>query len=161
MTTRIIPVAAGFAAAVALLTSACTGAPPPAGQPSAKPATLAVDLTEFSVSTATTSVEPGSYTIVATNRGRDVHALTISGPGLADSRIADLRPGQTGSVPVALRPGKYLLYCPLDGHRDRGMNLVLSAGPTGGPSLPESPPPTSPGRPSSADPVAEPHGGGH
>jgi plastocyanin len=61
----------------------------------------------------------------ALNRGRRVHALAVTGPGVA-ARTANLRPGRSAILRVKLRRGRYRIYCPI--HRARGMTGVITIG---------------------------------
>jgi plastocyanin len=123
--------------------SGSSGAPTGANAPapatsSASGATVTATETEFKIALSQTSLKPGSYTFQARNAGTFPHALTVDGPGVADRATPKLSPGQTGSVTVALQPGTYTVYCPVDGHRAKGMltHVTVAAGtaPTSSPA---------------------------
>ena len=38
-----------------------------------------------------------------------------------DELEGDVSPGQTGNLTVDLKPGKYEFYCPIDNHKQMGM----------------------------------------
>lgn len=98
-----------------------------------------VTLTEFQIQMPPRNLAPGSYTFTATNRGNTVHALAIEGPGVAGERTPGvLQPGQSGTVTVTLSNGTYDFYCPVDGHKDAGMDLKVTVG--GGAPMPSAPP---------------------
>jgi uncharacterized cupredoxin-like copper-binding protein len=98
--------------------------------------------TEFKIALSQTSLQPGSYTFQARNAGKFPHALTVDGPGVQDQSTPKLSPGQAGSVTVALQPGTYTVYCPVDGHRAKGMLTHLTVAPAAGASTSQA---TSPG----------------
>jgi uncharacterized cupredoxin-like copper-binding protein len=64
---------------------------------------------------------PGTYTFEATNDGQTEHALEIEGNGV-EEETETLAPGAKGTVTVELEMGEYEMYCPIDSHRDRGMD---------------------------------------
>jgi hypothetical protein len=82
-------------------------------------------LTEYHIALSSTTLTPGTYTFVATNSGQVVHALEITGPGLHNATTADLQPGQSADLTVALKAGTYDVFCPVPGHKALGMNLDL------------------------------------
>ena len=40
--------------------------------------------------------------------------------------LGDLKPGKSGDMTLALKPGKYLLFCNIPGHYEAGMHEVLT-----------------------------------
>jgi len=63
----------------------------------------------------------GYYGIKAINDGNLAHALAIEGHGL-HKRTEEIQPGQSATMLVLfLKAGRYELYCPIDGHADKGM----------------------------------------
>ena len=62
----------------------------------------------------------GTYTFEATNDGGTDHALEIEGNGI-EEETDTIGPGESASVTVDLEAGTYEMYCPIDGHRDQGM----------------------------------------
>ena len=78
------------------------------------------------------NTEPGSYTFHVVNDGSVVHALEVEGP-LGEVETADLAPGESADLDVDLsEPGDYEMYCPVDGHKDEGMEGTISVGGGGG-----------------------------
>ena len=56
-----------------------------------------------------------------TNDGQTTHALEVEGPG-EEVETDALAPGESADLTVDLtQPGTYEMYCPIDGHRDQGM----------------------------------------
>ena len=99
-------------------TSAATG-----GAPSGT--VINVDERDFTIEISTMELTAGTYTFVATNSGQTTHALEIEGQGL-EEETADLAPGDSAELTVTLEPGEYELYCPVDGHKDMGMELDIT-----------------------------------
>lgn len=91
---------------------------------SAKAAAGVVKLseTEFEITPADPSVaRAGTVTFIASNDGQAVHALEVEGPG-GEARTGTIAPGRSARLRVELtKPGTYELYCPIDGHKQRGM----------------------------------------
>lgn len=101
------------------------------GGPAAQ--TIEIAETEFMLDPATVTVrEPGTYTFHVVNDGGVVHAFEIEGPGI-EEETADIDPGGSADLTIEIaEPGEYELYCPVDGHRERGMESTLSLGGGGG-----------------------------
>ncbi len=101
-----------------------SSAPEPSG--SQGPASrVTATLTEFRIALSQTTFTPGTYTFVAVNSGRDVHSLEIDGPGVDNQKTANLQPGQTANLTVTFQSGSYDVFCPVDSHKELGMNLEL------------------------------------
>jgi plastocyanin len=87
----------------------------------------AVNMTavEFAFQPATLNVSSGTVTFNLRNDGRFPHNLAIDG---RDGSIFanDLTSGESESATITLAPGTYTFYCPVDGHRDRGMVGTLT-----------------------------------
>ena len=93
---------------------------------------IEVSLSEFALTPASFSLEPGSYTFHVVNDGSVVHALEVEGP-LGELETADLAPGESADLDVDLsEPGDYEMYCPVDGHKDEGMEGTITVGGGGG-----------------------------
>lgn len=123
------------AAAAALMLGACGGEdrpeergqtqatrPDPAkprGTPGGRP--LRVRLREWRLDPATLRAPRGTVRIRAINRGRVVHALEVEGPS-GEVETRELQPDERQTITVKLdRPGRYVMYCPVGNHRERGM----------------------------------------
>ena len=91
-----------------------------------------VALSEFALEPASFSLEPGSYTFHVVNDGSAVHALEVEGPS-GEVETEDLQPGDSADLEVDLsQPGEYEVYCPVDGHREQGMEGTITVGGGGG-----------------------------
>ncbi|MGH3332033.1 MAG: hypothetical protein ACRDPJ_12100 [Nocardioidaceae bacterium] len=127
-------------AAVGLLLAACGGnssssdsAPSKSDTSSAAGAagggkTVNVDETDYKISLSTSTFTPGTYTFKIADNGQTTHALEIDGPGVSDKASDTVSPGSTTSLTVTLRKGSYELYCPVDGHKDLGMDTTITVG---------------------------------
>lgn len=91
---------------------------------------VTVRLTEFALDPADADAgEAGLIEIAVVNAGDAPHSLAVvtpAGPVELDGRI---EPGGRQTLAVDLdTPGAYDWYCPLDGHRERGMDGSISVG---------------------------------
>ncbi|MGI8492781.1 MAG: cupredoxin domain-containing protein [Acidimicrobiales bacterium] len=126
--------AAAFMAAAAVLAASCgsnhtntASSNPSSASGSATPIT--VTLTEFHIALSRPASTPGTYSLTVVNSGRTVHSLEVDGPGVSDRKLAsELQPGQRASLTVTLQAGSYELYCPVDGHKQLGMDTSLTVG---------------------------------
>lgn len=104
-----------------------------------------VTLSEWSLMPAILSLPPGSFKFVVTNSGKLEHAFEIESQ--ADHKeLGDLEhiaPGQTKALTVTLTAGTYELYCPIPGHKEKGLMGTLIVGP-GAAQIP-NPNPVTPG----------------
>jgi len=90
------------------------------------PARVQVVAQEFSYSLSRTKVRAGRVIVELVNRGQDTHDLDlrrIGGTGII--RFPSVQPGQFVDRELRLRPGRYLLWCAIADHRERGMRAVL------------------------------------
>jgi plastocyanin len=89
--------------------------------------TVSVGMAEFQFTPSTLNVSSGNVTFTLRNEGQFPHTVHIDGVG----DVADPVPGgQTVTASVNLAPGTYQFWCPVDGHRDRGMEgtLIVAGG---------------------------------
>jgi len=75
----------------------------------------------------TLTARAGTVTITLSNGARDEypHGIAIEGNGV-DKDGAIVRPGNTTSVTVKLKPGRYTFYCPVHEHEKYGMKGTLT-----------------------------------
>jgi uncharacterized cupredoxin-like copper-binding protein len=67
-----------------------------------------------------------------TNNGKIAHALEIEENGV-EQKIGAIQPATGATLRVTLtKDGSYELYCPIDGHKERGVQGTISVG--GGPA---------------------------
>ncbi len=81
-----------------------------------------VKLTEFHIDMPI-SVSAGATTFKVTNKGKETHGFEIEGNGIEKEIEPKLAKGSSGSLQVDLKPGTYKVYCPVDGHKMKGMRL--------------------------------------
>ena len=83
--------------------------------------TIRVKEVEFALKPAEITLEkPGTYLFKAVNSGGTVHALEVEGQGI-EEETEEIQPGQSAELKVKLEAGTYELYCPVDAHKEEGM----------------------------------------
>ena len=83
--------------------------------------TIRVKEVEFALKPAEITLEkPGTYLFKAVNSGGTVHALEVEGQGI-EEETKEIQPGQGAELKLKLEDGTYELYCPVDGHKEEGM----------------------------------------
>jgi uncharacterized cupredoxin-like copper-binding protein len=95
---------------------------------------LAVTETEFAIAPAAPKVaKTGSVTFTVSNKGKFPHALVVEGNGIAEQKTDTIAPGQSATLTVDLsKAGTYEWYCPIDNHRQMGMDGKVTVGSGGG-----------------------------
>ena len=88
--------------------------------------TVTLGESEFKITPKDATAKAGKVTIDVKNDGAIVHNLNVEGNGIAEKKTADLQPGSSGKVTVDLKPGKYEMYCSIDGHRASGMEGTIT-----------------------------------
>ena len=68
----------------------------------------------------------GVTTFSVTNMGKETHGFEIEGNGIEKALKPRLKKGGSGSLQVDLKSGSYKVYCPVFGHKMRGMSLDLT-----------------------------------
>jgi uncharacterized cupredoxin-like copper-binding protein len=87
-------------------------------------AVVEVKLTEFIIEMPTTA-PPGQMTFSVTNAGTMEHNFEVEGKGIEKKFDTNLKPGETRNLQVDLPVGTYTIYCTVDDHKERGMQLEL------------------------------------
>jgi uncharacterized cupredoxin-like copper-binding protein len=129
-------------APAALALAACGGnsSKPAASSTSTTPApaagqTISLSEKEFSITPKAIKVtKAGTYSFHVKNDGTIAHALEIEGNGV-EQKTGHISPGSSATLTVTLpKDGSYEVYCPIDGHRQNGMeaSLTVGAGAAGG-----------------------------
>ena len=88
---------------------------------------VTMSMVEFAFQPSDISVSGTTVTINARNDGQFPHNIAIDG---RDGSLfpTDLTAGQSASATITLPPGTYTFYCPVPGHRERGMVGTLIVG---------------------------------
>lgn len=121
-----------LAASTALALSACSSSSEGETGSAASPgggSEISVSATEFSFDPGTIQIDqPGTYTFTLSNDGSTDHALEIEGQGV-EEETETISSGSSGQVTVTFsKTGTYEFYCPVDGHREQGMEGDLTVG---------------------------------
>lgn len=122
-------------AALSLVAAASGGSSQAAGSAEAaaaakgSPSRLLVTASEFSYVLSRAKLPPGPALIELYNGGEDPHNLRIKRQGRKRVwRTPRLEPAEVGEVELRLRRGRrYVLWCSLPAHRERGMEAKLRA----------------------------------
>lgn len=116
-----------------LLLSACGGSSTTSGGGGQVLRTLQISEREYSLTPGNFTVsKPGTYEFKVTNDGRTTHAFEIEGNGV-EEKTGHIDPGASATLRVELsKNGSYEIYCPIDGHRQQGMEGTLTVGAGGG-----------------------------
>jgi uncharacterized cupredoxin-like copper-binding protein len=79
--------------------------------------------TDYKFDPSDTTVKSGEVSFNMKNDGQVTHSLEIEDvtPGHDQELEGDVSPGQSGTLKVNLAPGKYEFYCPIDDHKEMGM----------------------------------------
>lgn len=85
---------------------------------------VTVRLTEYKIDMPT-SLTAGPTIFNVTNAGAMEHNFEIEGQGIENKLPTNLKPGETNTLRVDLKPGAYKIYCPVGDHEDRGMTMQL------------------------------------
>jgi len=139
--TRSRPLAAAFALC-ALLAAGCGSS---ARNPTTSGTAIGVTERDFHIATTLGQVAPGDVTLQIHNAGPDEHELivapvhrrglplrsdgfTINEEAIQNSEPGSInpqQPGHTTSLRLHLAPGRYLLFCNMEGHYMGGMHTEL------------------------------------
>ena len=98
---------------------------PTATTPAAGRSSVAIAATEFKFSPANLDMKAGRVTFRLRNDGGAPHALEVEGNGVEQSSSV-IQGGQSTTLSMNLRPGRYEIYCPVGNHKDMGMTGTLT-----------------------------------
>jgi hypothetical protein len=95
------------------------------------PTAVGVGEREWRISLYRGKVPTGRVKLNVRNFGEDGHDLAVrTSSGRVLGWIPELRPGRSGTLTVRLRdPGRYRVFCSLEGHEAKGMHAVLRVKP--------------------------------
>ena len=90
---------------------------------------LHVTETEFKIAPDNPTIaETGTVTFTVANKGKFPHALEVEGVS-GEPKTSTLQPGQTATLQVNFtKKGSFTWYCPVDGHRQKGMEGKITVG---------------------------------
>jgi plastocyanin len=75
---------------------------------------------------ASLKAKAGTVTLDFTNKSSIPHAIAVEGNGVdKDGKVIT---GGSNTLSLQLKPGTYTFYCPVDGHRQAGMQGKLVVG---------------------------------
>jgi len=87
--------------------------------------TVDVTLTEYQIDMPT-ALEAGWTSLRIRNVGKKDHSFKIKGHDLEKKLESELKPGQSATLQVDLKPGTYRVSCPKNDHDDdKNMKLEL------------------------------------
>ena len=88
---------------------------------------VSVAAKEFSLTLSRPLVGKGSVRVELRNNGEDPHNLVVSPDGTHTplASFSPLDPGTYERRSVTLDPGRYQLWCSLEGHEAKGMSVTL------------------------------------
>jgi hypothetical protein len=90
------------------------------------PARVQVVAQEFRYALSRRTILAGEAVIELVNGGQDAHDLRMRRVGgTRVYRWPTVQPGQHADREYRLLPGRYVLWCAIDHHRERGMHAVL------------------------------------
>jgi uncharacterized cupredoxin-like copper-binding protein len=116
---------------VCLALAGCGGGGESSSSKSSGPAekTVPISETEFALDPKSVDVaKAGTVTFQIKNDGQITHAFEVEGNGV-EEETDSIEPGKSATLTVDLgKSGKYEMYCPIDGHRDKGMEGDISVG---------------------------------
>jgi len=72
------------------------------------------------------TAKAGAVTINFDNPSGTPHAVNVEGNGIQEKGTATITNGKASVTLENLKPGKYEFYCPVDGHRQAGMEGTLT-----------------------------------
>jgi hypothetical protein len=84
-----------------------------------------VELNEYSIRMPS-SLAPGPQAFTIANGGKELHSFEIEGNGVRARLPSDLPRGDSAKLELDLKPGTYTVYCPIDGHRAKGMETTIT-----------------------------------
>jgi uncharacterized cupredoxin-like copper-binding protein len=89
--------------------------------------TVDLSATDFKFDPSGPTVKSGQVTFNEKNDGQVTHSLEIEDVNGQDKELeGDVSPGSNGTLTVNLAPGKYTFYCPIDNHRQMGMEGTIT-----------------------------------
>ena len=108
----------------ATATATATSAPASSGG-GGQTVKLSADPSALKFDKTTLTAKAGKVTLSMANPAGIPHAIAVEGNGVdKDGKTA--QKGGTSTVTATLKPGKYVYYCPVPGHKAAGMKGTLT-----------------------------------
>lgn len=89
-------------------------------------ATITESGTDFKFSQPNPTAKSGKITVRFSNDGQAPHAIEIEKTPKGDVESKTIQPGESTTLSVDLKPGKYEFYCPVANHKELGMTGELT-----------------------------------
>jgi uncharacterized cupredoxin-like copper-binding protein len=83
-----------------------------------------VELSEYQIRMPQ-SLAAGKHSFSVVNSGKETHNFEIEGNGIEAKLPSDVSRGDSATLDVDLKPGTYTVYCPVKGHKEKGMTTTL------------------------------------
>jgi Copper binding proteins, plastocyanin/azurin family len=93
--------------------------------PGAARAQPRLELNEYEIRMPST-LAAGHYSFTVVNSGKENHSLVVEGNGLHTALPQQLTRGDSAQLDLDLKAGTYTFYCPVDGHRGKGMSRTVT-----------------------------------
>jgi plastocyanin len=93
--------------------------------------TIQISEKEYSLNPSTISLpKAGTYEFEVSNDGQTTHSLNIEASGGGDEvEAGNIEPGEHKTIKFTFSAGEaYEMYCPIDGHRQQGMEGEIRVG---------------------------------
>jgi hypothetical protein len=91
--------------------------------PKPEPAAVTARLAEWSVKLDAEAVPAGSVTFHVRNEGTIPHGFEVEGNGI-EKEVESIAAGESATLAVTLKPGKYEVYCPVGGDSHKRLGMV-------------------------------------
>ena len=88
-------------------------------------ATISLDASNFKYTPSTLDASAGINTIKMTSQG-GLHTLVFDNGKVPGFQLEVAGSGDTQSKKIDLKPGKYVFYCDIPGHRQQGMEGTIT-----------------------------------
>lgn len=93
------------------------------------PIAVGVQLADFRIQPATTTLNGSTFTFEVTSSGPTPHNFNIRNESGRIASSMDLSTGESDTVTTTLAPGTYTYYCAFPGHESLGMRGTLTVSP--------------------------------
>ena len=84
-----------------------------------------VQLIEYAIRMPQT-LPAGRQAFLVVNGGKELHSFEIEGNGVHARLPSSLSAGSDTHFGVDLKPGTYTVYCPIPGHKEKGMTATIT-----------------------------------